>query len=41
MSPWHLLWIIPLSSSVGAFFTAVLIGGTQKQYKFDFEKNLN
>lgn len=36
MSPLHLLWIVPLSLTVGAFFTAVLIGGTRKQYEFDF-----
>lgn len=33
----HLLWIVPLSLTIGAFLTAVLIGGTRKKYKFDFE----
>ena len=26
---WHLIWIVPLSMTVGAFLTAVLIGGTR------------
>jgi len=29
MSPWHLLWIVPLALTVGAFLEAVLIGGTR------------
>lgn len=24
MNPWHLLWIVPLSMSVGVFFTAIV-----------------
>jgi hypothetical protein len=28
MNPINLLWIIPLSASIGAFLMAVLIGGT-------------
>lgn len=29
MNPWHLAWIIPASLFVGAFVTAVLVGGTK------------
>lgn len=35
MNPLNLLWIVPLSLTVGAFLTAVLIGGTKKQYKYN------
>ena len=28
MNPWYLAWIIPLTLTVGALLTAVLIGGT-------------
>lgn len=27
MDPWHLLWIIPLAASAGAFCMALLAGG--------------
>lgn len=27
ISAWHLLWIVPLSASVGAFLMAILRGG--------------
>lgn len=28
MNPLHLIWILPLAASLGAFLMAVLIGGT-------------
>jgi hypothetical protein len=41
MNPWHLLWIIPLSMTVGAFMACVLIGGTQVTWRWsnDFNRN--
>lgn len=27
MSPWHLLWIVPLAASAGAFCMAIMAGG--------------
>lgn len=28
ISAWHLLWIVPLSASIGVFTLAVFIGGS-------------
>jgi len=32
MNPIHLLWIIPLSAGIGAFFMGILAGGTESIY---------
>ena len=29
MSALHLLWIVPISMAIGAFITALLVGGTR------------
>ena len=37
MNPLHLFWIVPLFMTVGAFITAVLIGGTKYDDCYDHD----
>lgn len=37
MNPLHLFWVVPLFMTVGAFITAVLIGGTKYDDYYDHD----
>ena len=41
MDPLHLLWIIPLSATVGAFLMGIVAGGNRKEYRYDETESQN
>jgi hypothetical protein len=39
MNPLHLLWIVPLSATVGAFVMGIIVGGNREEHWYDKTEN--